>query len=205
MITLELLQAINDWQAKGYGANKIKLVEKLKEESKCLSDDFKILQRPCYRRLDLEKDATWKMGDELEISETYSSWTFDINVAKDIWPIPELQELKTPIIGELKPNDPNYKVILNLNDLFRDSSFLLAIESNKDKIVGYTDGIGQFLNNEQEVVIECKKIKINQVVGYGGHSKLGFGTDWVTEKDAIERLINGHISTTQNLKRKYNK
>lgn len=53
MYTLELLQAINDWQATGLGANKTQIAERIIEHSKALPEKFKTLNSTCYRQVAL--------------------------------------------------------------------------------------------------------------------------------------------------------
>ncbi|CDT28660.1 conserved hypothetical protein [Sphingobacterium sp. PM2-P1-29] len=53
MFSIELLQAINDWQATGIGKNKTQIAERIIQYSKELPEKFKRLNSKCYRQLPL--------------------------------------------------------------------------------------------------------------------------------------------------------
>lgn len=75
MFTLELLQAINDWQRGGIAKEKNERGKKLREVAAGLPENFRQTDVACYRRLKLHKSAVWTLGTDEELAETISAWT----------------------------------------------------------------------------------------------------------------------------------
>jgi len=169
MFSLELLQAINNWQFKGIGSDKELLAQQIAEHAKSLPTEFKNISTKCYRKIDLTGNHTFNLGLHMKLEESYSSWTFDSEIAKDFsggvppkgW---------QGVIFELTPEDTSYEVIINLDALFSNSNFLNACHENKNKIKGYSNGIGCFMNIEREVIVKIPELHIHQLWAYGGYS-----------------------------------
>lgn len=227
MYTLELLQAINDWQATGIGTNKAQIAERIIEHSKDLPVKFKTLNGKCYRQLALSGMNSVLLGANMQLPETYSSWSFDKSVVQNFnGGVPAVG--RQGIIFEVDSTVPDVEVIINLFELFKDQAFLEACETNKNDITSYKTGIGYFLNKEAEVVLKIERLTTNQIWAYGGYSspreklaemyfghvasprelivfdrlvKQGniiIGGNWVTGA-AKSRIVNLHISTAQRL------
>ena len=227
MYTIELLQAINDWQSTGMGKNKTQIAERLIEHSKGLPQKFKTINTACYRQLALSGMNSVLLGANMQLPETYSSWTFDKSVAKNFnGGVPVVG--KQGVIFKIDNNVSNFKVILNLNELFKDKNFIKVCNQKKNEIDSFSTGIGYFMNKEAEVVLEIEKITTKQIWAYGGYSasreelakmlfrrnptkedfdffdelikkgNINIGGNWVIGS-AKDRIVNIHIKTAQNL------
>jgi hypothetical protein len=169
MYNLELLQAINDWQATGMGSNKTQIAERIIEHSKDLSSKFKTLNSKCYRQLALSGINSVLLGANMQLPETYSSWTFDKSVAQSFnGGVPPIG--KQGVIFEIDNNVPDFEVIINLYELFKDQDFIAACNKIAKDITSFKTGIGYFMNKEAEVVLKIEKITTNQIWSYGGYS-----------------------------------
>lgn len=230
MYTIELLQAINDWQSTGMGSNKTQIAERLIKYSKKIPSKFKRIRSKCYRQLALSGENSVKLGLNMELPETYSSWTFDKSVAKSFnGGIPPVG--KQGVIFEVDENTPDCEVIINLNELFKDNDFIDACNLHKNNIISYKSGIGYFMNKEAEVVLKIKKITTEQIWAYGGYSsskeqlakmffnreptnqdlvffdelvknnEVNIGGNWVTHLGK-DRIVRFHIETAQRLSKK---
>jgi hypothetical protein len=227
MYSLELLQAINDWQSTGFGTNKTQIAERIIEHSEELPIKFKSLNAKCYRQLALSGTNSVLLGANMRLPETYSSWSFDKSVVQNFnGGVPPVG--RQGVIFEVDNTVPEVEVILNLYELFKDETFLEACEQHKNDISSYKTGIGYFLNNEAEVILKVQHLTTNQIWAYGGYSvpreklaemyfehvasprelivfdrliKQGniiIGGNWVTGA-AKNRIVNLHITTAQRL------
>ena len=227
MYTLELLQAINDWQATGIGASKTQIAERIIEHSKPLPEKFKKINSPCYRQVALIGMNSVLLGANMKLPETYSSWTFDKSVAQSFnGGVPPVGY--QGVIFEIDNNSSDFSVVINLFELFNDSEFLVACEAQKHQITSYGTGIGFFKNSESEVILKVDNLKTSQIWAYGGYSapmeKLAemyfghvanaselkyfaklikqaniiIGGNWVTGK-AKDRIVNLHVNTAKQL------
>lgn len=228
MYSLELLQAINDWQSTGIGTSKTQIAERIIEHSKELPIKFKSINTKCYRQLALSGMNSVLLGANMQLPETYSSWSFDKSVVENFnggVPPAGMQG----VIFEVDNTISDVEVIINLFELFKDEIFLEVCEKKKNDILSYKTGIGYFLNKEAEVILKVQKLTINQIWAYGGYSapreKLAqmyfghiatphelvlfdklikkankiIGGNWVTGK-AKNRIVNLHITTAQKIK-----
>ncbi len=230
MYTLELLQAINDWQATGIGTNKTQIAERIIAHSADLPEKFKTINSKCYRQVALTGMNTVLLGANMQLPETYSSWTFDKSVAQSFnGGVPPVGY--QGVIFEIHNSAIDFSVIINLYELFNDSDFLDACESQKNQIGSYKTGIGFFKNSESEVILKVDNLTTSQIWAYGGYSapreklaemvfrhtpsakeldyfdklvKQGniiIGGDWVTGKEK-DRIVKLHIETAQMLTRR---
>jgi hypothetical protein len=180
MFSLELLQAINDWQRGGDRSQKERRGRTLKSLTSTLPPEFR-QSRFSYRQISLYKGSLWKLADELHLPETISSWTESLEVARTFKggvPPPGSQG----IIFLLFPS--HNSVIINLNRLYHDDRFLSAIESHSREIKGFHDGIGRYQNSQEEVVIEVSNIRLNDVHELGGYSS--------SESEIRQQYMNLH-------------
>lgn len=70
---IELIQAINDWQASGFGGNKKRIVDEILKYTQSVPERFKNLPSPCYRRVDLTGKYNLQIGLKLSLPEAESS------------------------------------------------------------------------------------------------------------------------------------
>ncbi|MCE9561954.1 MAG: hypothetical protein K8U57_07855 [Planctomycetes bacterium] len=165
MFTLELLQALSDWQQGGNAKQKNERGKKLRDASAHLPVAFRETKVTCFRRLALHKSAVWKVGTEYQLAETISAWTENEAVAMDFKggvPAAGTQG----VIFAIKPGTGN--VILNINALCKEPAFAEAVEAQKANIKGYEQGHGKYGNKQNEVVIETATIPLDTVHAWGG-------------------------------------
>jgi len=229
MYTLELLQAINDWQATGIGINKTQIAERIIEHSTELPLEFKKLNAKCYRQIALSGMNSLLLGANMQLPETYSSWTYDKLVSQNFnGGVPPIGYLG--VIFVVDNRVPEFEVVINLFELFKDADFLAACEKHKNEISSYKTGIGYFMNKEAEVILKIERLTTDQVWAYGGYSssreelaKMYFkhtpnqnelkyfdklvkqgsiiiGGNWVTGKEK-DRIVKLHITNAQRLTR----
>ncbi|QDU98601.1 hypothetical protein [Lignipirellula cremea] len=167
LFTLELLQAINDWQCGGNAKEKNERGKKLQDVAAGLPEKFRQTDVACYRRLKLHKSAVWTLGTDEELAETISAWTESEAVAmgfKGGVPEPGSQG----VIFKINPGLGS--VVLNLSRLYKDEGFQKAISEHKGKIAGFDLGIGKYENTQEEVVIENGSVQLDSMHAWGGFS-----------------------------------
>lgn len=81
MFTLELLQAVSDWQREGDTRTKRAHGQALKAEASALPQKFRQVGSTCFRRIALDSRYIWQLGTQLCLKETLSSWTDSLDVA----------------------------------------------------------------------------------------------------------------------------
>jgi len=166
---IELIQAINDWQASGFGDNKKRIVDEILKHSQSVPEKYKTLPSPCYRRVDLTGKHNLQIGLKLSLPEAESSWSFDKEVAKTFKSgVPPKNY--TGVIFKIMPADKHFKVILNFDALFSDKDFVETCEKYKHYISNYEEGIERFENSEKEIILVVEELKIEQIWAYGGFS-----------------------------------
>jgi len=227
MFSLELLQAINDWQSTGIGNSKTQIAERIILHSVNLPEKFKQLKSPCYRQVGLTGMNSVLLGANMKLPETFSSWTFDKSVAQNFnGGVPPVGY--QGVIFTIENNSSDFSVVINLHELFNDSQFLERCEALKGEITSYRTGIGYFKNSESEIILKVDNLKTSQIWAYGGYSapreKLAemyfghvtnanelkcfdklvkqmniiIGGNWVTGK-AKDRIVNMHVNTAKRL------
>ncbi len=77
--TLQLLQAINDWQRGGDHKQKVKRGAKLKQLAAGLPEKFRTCSATCYRQEAHEKDRIWQLLADSALPETIAAWTIKPN------------------------------------------------------------------------------------------------------------------------------
>lgn len=194
MFNLELLQAINDWQKAGFGSEKESLAENIRKYASHLPNKFKTLTNVCYRKINLKGKSIMDIGLYWEISEKYSSWTFQNSIAQnfdDGIPLQESGEIA--YIFEWNPSESKgFEVIINLYELFNDSDFINACKENQNLVNDFHLGIGRFQNSEEEVVLKVSKLSIDQVWALGGYGE--------KNEEKFYKLIYKKTPTQQQLK-----
>jgi hypothetical protein len=165
--SLELLQAINDWQSGGDHKQKIRRGEALKAAARDLPAEFRRPPSVCYRQEAQEKDRVWQLLAENKLPETIAAWTSSLDVARDIkGGIPP-----APLKGVIFRFAPQHEqVIVNLEALYAEPTFREAIKAHKIGIKRYWNGIGKYQNQQREVVLELGSLDTATVHIYGGYS-----------------------------------
>jgi hypothetical protein len=162
---LSLLQAISDWQRSSTKTR----AQTLKAECEALPAEYRTCLLVCYRQIALPKGGVWDLIGENHLSEKISSWTLDIELAKAFkGGVPPAGQGFQGTILYLYP--PPGSVVVNLSMLFRNASFLDAMEKNKSSITGYQDGAGRYGNSQSEVVLEIEAVAPEDIYSLGGHS-----------------------------------
>jgi hypothetical protein len=80
--TLELLQAISDWQQGGNGREKHYRGRALKARAAGLDQRFRQTGLVCFRKVSLKKRPLWQLLADNKLPETISAWTATTDVAK---------------------------------------------------------------------------------------------------------------------------
>lgn len=192
MFTLELLQAINNWQKGALGIGKDTLAENVKKHSVKLPLKFKTLEGVCYRKIHLKGDNILKIGIDFKIPETYSSWTFESSIAEKFnIVIPTKKSGRIGFIFEWNPTQfPNFEVIINLNEVFQSIEFQKACNDFESSIYDFHLGIGKYKNAQQEIILKISELKIEQIWAYGSY------------KTSTDEFVQKYLSRKTNQKQK---
>jgi len=91
--SLELVQAISDWQNSGYGDNKDKNGEKIIELTKSLPEKFRSYSGYCYRKFNSSGKTSLTLGLNNFVNEKYSSWTTNYSIAKKLGKLPNNKQI----------------------------------------------------------------------------------------------------------------
>lgn len=163
--TLQLLQAVSDWQRSAT----VTRAQALKVASQDLPDEFRDCLPVCYRQIALHKGGVWALIGEGCLPEKVSSWTLDAEVAKAFkGGVPPQGQGFQGTILYLHP--PPGSVVVNISKLYCDPAFREAMEINKTNIEGYYEGAGRYKNNQSEVVLEIDTVTPEDIYSLGGHS-----------------------------------
>ena len=165
--TIEILEAINNWQRGSSHQQKLKRGSALKAAAQLLDERFRTCTLACYRQEAHEKDRVWQVLADIELPETIAAWTVDFTVAKAFkGGVPPVGH--QGVIFRLAP--PPSSVVLNLDEVYQDAGFLRAIEEHRSAIAGFGDGIGRYGNTQKEVVLELASLSQTEIYSYGGFS-----------------------------------
>jgi hypothetical protein len=161
-----LLQALSDWQRGGVH-NKTTRGVILKKIATSLPPQLTTTRLCCFRRIDLSATKLGVFCDQLKLTETISSWTFDLTVITRLWggePEPGYEAL----VFALFPHPSS--VILNIAALYRDSAFREACDRHRADIWDFDLGIGWYGDSQQEVILEVGRLDAQSVFAIGGYS-----------------------------------
>jgi hypothetical protein len=187
LFTVELIQAVNDWQRGGGHHQKVQRGASLKRCATNLPPRYRECQLACFRQEAHEKDRTWQLLANNCLPETIAAWTTDLRLAKTLkGGVPPLG--LQGVIFKLIP--PQGSVVLNLITLYADPDFLAAVEAHKTNIVGFHDGIGRWRDSQSEVVLELGNVHSAEVYSYGGFS---------ANREALAELWLGHPPTPEDV------
>jgi len=167
---LSLLQAISDWQRGGDARQNRRRGQALKKVCSCLPENYRTGVLACFRQVALEKGSVWELIGEDRLAEKISSWTFDIEIAKEFKNgVPPEGQGYQGVIFCIKP-PPTGHVILNLMELYKSPAFCAAMERNKSAINCYADGAGRYWDHQSEIVLEIAAVTQDDIYSLGGHS-----------------------------------
>lgn len=167
IFTLDLLQAVSDWQRGGSPAQKAKRGARLKEEARKLPQHFRTPSLCLFRQISLEKTPLYELMDQLVLPETISAWTKVPSIAKDFkGGVPP--EGWQGVVFSIPP--PRGAVVVDLDKLYRDEDFQEALEVNKSSITGYSQGAGRYGGQQREVVLEIDAVSLDDIYALGGYS-----------------------------------
>jgi len=162
----EFVELIDRWQEKGSGKGKVKIGAELKQQAASIDDKYKTCNVKCYRQYGFQKDLVYKIHTDLEFTEKISSWTIDLNCAKEFKNgIPGKDGGYYGFIFEIFPKPE--QIILNLNELYADPLFINACKKYAGSIPG---GIGKYGNSQKEIILEVEKVNVNMITAYAGHN-----------------------------------
>jgi hypothetical protein len=82
IFTLELVQAVSDWQRGGSHNQKVKRGQRLKVVAAELPEAFRVCTDPCFRQEAHAKDRVWQLLANNHLPETIAAWTVDLRTAK---------------------------------------------------------------------------------------------------------------------------
>lgn len=188
MFSIDFLQALNDWQIGGNAKQKNKRGELLKAEAMKLPETYRTRNKDCYRRISLDKKSVWTIGTEHKLNETMSSWTIDIEFAKEFkGGVPKSGEQ-----GIIFCIDKNVgTTILNLSCVYKCTDFISALQEQKINIKNYDKGIGRYGDLQSEIIIETNAIPICATHSLGGYS---------SPEDTLAKKFFNRIPTDDEMK-----
>ena len=188
MFSLELLQAISDWQRGGDVKQKAKRGKALKDASRDLPKNFKEIRSNCYRQIALDSGSVWNIGTKYQLNETISSWTTSLDIAKKFkGGVPPVGY--QGVIFRISPSDES-EVVVNLDELFRSNEFRDFIEANKHDVNGFDQGMGRYDNSQSEVVIKTEYLKLSALFAWGGYS---------SPESQLAEMFFGHAANSEEL------
>ena len=185
--TLELLQAINDWQRGGDHKQKLRRGKKLKQLAAALPEQFRTCSKICYRQEAHEKDRIWQLLADESLPETIAAWTTDLSIAMDFKNGVPPNGLRG-VIFSLTP--PSESVIINLIEIYSEPDFRLAIEQHKLGIIGFGKGIGRYDDTQREIVLEMHKLRSRTIHCYGGYA---------SDSETLAQQFFGHKPNAEGL------
>lgn len=161
--SIELLQAINDWQIDSTS----KRAQALKNVAYNLPERYRSASQLCFRRISLEGKYLMKLGTSYKLSEKISSWTFDLEFTK------KFKHGVPPhgyqgVVFEYKPN--REEIILNLHALYSDEFFKAFVKANQKDVKNFSKGIGKYGNSQSEIILDVEFLPLNAIRLWGGYS-----------------------------------
>ena len=165
--SLELLQAISDWQRGGDSKQVKRRGDKLKTLCVSLPAEYRTAPSACFRQLALEKASVWDLIGEDFLPERISSWTLDSQVAmKFKGGVPP--EGWQGLILSIKA--PPTHVIVSLWKLYQTQVFIDALDRHKHEIEGFSEGAGRYGGTQYEIVLEVDAVTQDDIYSLGGYS-----------------------------------
>ena len=166
MFTIELLQAINNWQKNGYGVDKELLGERIVQLAINLPKEYRTFSGCCYRKFNSVGKTTLKLGLSEFVNESFSSWSTNLSVVKEFGKKPNSKQIG--LIFKLDSSKNKFDVILNLDCLYKNKEFVAFSELNKDYVIDYNLGIGKYGNIQEEIILKDNNLTIDNIIAYFG-------------------------------------
>ncbi len=169
MFTDEMLRALNNWQ-KGWSEHQTEKVALAKELLLCtshLAQHFRNVHVPCYRKRFVHKGELVDLLLKDHLEEGITSWTTNRNYAE----IFKGKHRQGAVSAAIYCHTPNPKeVVVNVTELWRDSSFVVAAESLRARHPSDTAALFNFKDSQAEVVLKDVPLKGSEVVALSGAS-----------------------------------
>lgn len=182
--TLELLQAINDWQRYSTSARG----EKLYKLCANLPPNFKTVTSPCFRKINLEKGGIFSLFSRNKLDEKISSWSTSESIVREFkGGVSKRHLIEQSIILKFSPQP--YEVIINLSEVYNSTEFKEALYNHSDKIKNIDKGINKYNNSQSEVVINLEYVNSDNVHMVGGRS----AGVCISKLDKLKRPPNSQI------------
>ncbi|MBR7617726.1 MULTISPECIES: hypothetical protein [Citrobacter] len=163
--TLELLQAINDWQIN----STYKRGQELKILSNNLPEKFRTVHTPCYRKINLGKGGVFSLFGRNQLNEKISSWsTSSVVVTEFKGGVSKKHLIEQSIILKISPKSSD--VIINLSEVYKSREFKEALINYGGKIKNVDKGINKYQGGQYEVVLQVKYVTHNNVYMLGGRA-----------------------------------
>ena len=182
--TLDLLQAINDWQINSTS----KRGKKLEKLSSNLPVRFKMLTSPCYRKINLEKGGVFSLLGRTRLDEKISSWSTSVSVAQNFrGGVSRRHLIEQSIILEYSPDSS--EIIINLNEVYKSNEFQNAINIYSGQINNISEGINKYGEHQHEVVLKVEYVTHKNVYMIGGRSS----STCISNIDKIRRPLGSQL------------
>jgi hypothetical protein len=186
MFSLELVQAVSDWQRSPGEDIKIRRGERLKQVMATLPPYFREWDQPCFRQETHKPDRTFQVLIDDKLPETIAGLGLDLNIVKTFKGGVSYDDRS--IILWIVP--PASGVVANLDRLFSDPDFQNALALHGPNVSYFHNGAGKYLNSQREVVLELGSLGQANILSYGGY---GGTLDQLKEAFVLEhgRTPNG--------------
>lgn len=184
--SVELIQAISDWQRGGSSAQKQKRGAMLKKLAGTLPKRFRETTDRCYRQIALTEGHMRRVGTKYELLESISGWTKCERVAREFKGGVPTKGGYQGVIFSVIPTEG--QVIIDIAALFADEGFNAAIEDHQGSIKGFHNGIGRYRGSQQEVVLELECVPLAALYAWGGYS---------SSSNDLAEMFFGHSPTPE--------
>lgn len=186
LYSVELIQAISDWQRGGSSAQKQKRGAVLKKLAATLPERFRETTDRCYRQIALSEGHLRHVGTKYELLESISGWTKSELVAQEFKGGVPAKGGYQGVIFAVIPTEG--QVILDIAALFADEGFNAAIKEHQGSINGFYDGINRYRSSQQEVVLEMESVPLAALHAWGGYS---------SSSNDLAHMFFGHSPTPE--------
>jgi hypothetical protein len=184
--SVELIQAISDWQRGGSSAQKQKRGATLKRLAATLPKRFRETTDRCYRQIALTEGHLRHVGTKYQLLESISGWTKCELVAREFkGGVPPKGGYQGVIFSVIPAEG---QVIIDIAALFADDGFNAAVDACKGSINGFHDGIGRYRSSQQEVVLELDSVPLAALHAWGGYS---------SSSDELAKMFFGRSPTPE--------
>lgn len=162
--TLEILQAINDWQSGTTTARG----KKLEELCVNLPDKYRTVESPCYRKINLKKDGVFSIFAHFCLPERISSWSSSVDIVKSFKHGVSLKIGEQSFIYQTNPT--KNEVIINLIAVYKSCDFQNSLKQNIENIKNVNLGIVRYNDSQSEVVLKKEVVTHKDIYMLGGRS-----------------------------------